>query len=148
MEALVIKRVVREDGKVSCPCGCLGFARGRSALFCMGHDMRLRGALIRAHLADQPVVFETPARCEGTAMGFAETHGWSMFLHEAKLNRDRKCAELAAKAKKNPRLEKLGTTPDWPVVAVYLNATGSRDVEYIDLQGKKHWRHLKPKEAV
>ena len=128
-------------GPRKCLCGCGGEPKGRKAMFCMGHDMRLRGQLIREHLQGETVGEGVPAYER------AERHGWQRFLREAEETRDRKQAEFVAKAKKNPRLQELGKAPDGSVVAFYQNANGSRDLEFVDVLGKKHWKHLPPKEA-
>lgn len=69
----------------SCYCGCQTDPSGRGRKFAMGHDARLRGKLIRAHLTGTPVAYLAGdiVQDEGTAMTFAATHGWGQYLKTA-----------------------------------------------------------------
>lgn len=43
------------QGEGICPCGCTDHPKGTKSRFVMGHDARLKGKLIRAHITDTPV---------------------------------------------------------------------------------------------
>lgn len=81
--------VLRIDPKM-CHCGCEKFTSRSPARFAVGHDMRLRGKLIRAHVCGVPVVIvsKLPDRTY-TAIEFAEsltigTFDWKLaVLHGA-----------------------------------------------------------------
>jgi hypothetical protein len=148
MSAVAFSRA-EENGRLSCPCGCGDFPKGKKSVFCMGHDARLRERLIRAHLLgdDVSVVDSDGRTVKGSALAVAENqYGWQDYLREAEQRVKLRCAELAKKAKANPRLEKVGRTEQFPVVAVYRNKNGSSDVECVDRLGRKHWKHVEAKE--
>lgn len=69
----------------SCRCGCGETPATKTSLFAMGHDAKLRGKLIRAHLTGTPVVLVDPdgkATTE-TAMSMSSPHGWQGYLNSA-----------------------------------------------------------------
>lgn len=136
---------VEVDGRLSCPCGCGDTPKGKRTTFCMGHDARLRERIIRAHLLEKTVAITSDdgRTREGSALEIAEMeYNWQHYLEQAKQRVDLACGTLIKKAKGNPRLEKLGKTDEFPVVAVYRNKNGSCDLESIDRLGHKHWRHV------
>lgn len=69
----------------SCFCGCQAEPSGRGRSFAMGHDARLRGKLIRAHLTGTPVMYIGAGGTgqADTAMAFAAEHGWAEYLKTA-----------------------------------------------------------------
>lgn len=68
----------------SCNCGCQQLPASKGRRFAMGHDARLRGKLIRAHLTGTPITVVTGgAPEEGTAMQIADRLGWSKYLKDA-----------------------------------------------------------------
>jgi hypothetical protein len=89
--------VVLKVGEDYCPCGC-GTKRGETYqsdsgrtqtfgeknTFCMGHDARLRGKLIRAHVTGTNIVLVDEEAAEPVpAMQVAMTHDWEKYLNEA-----------------------------------------------------------------
>lgn len=68
-----------------CPCGCGTKPASKGRTFAMGHDARLRGKLIRAHLTGTPVVVVVgdTVHGPGTAVELAHRHGWQHYLTSA-----------------------------------------------------------------
>lgn len=79
------------DGKVvlkmqdgSCPCGCLENPRGKKTSFLQGHDAKLKGILIRAHLTNTPVVEVRDGEpFERLPIEVAKDREWQGFLYDA-----------------------------------------------------------------
>lgn len=147
--ALVIKTRKLKDGdgrQESCPCGCGEYPKSLTTTFGMGHDARLRGKLIRAHLMDASVLYvidgqEQPLR---TALQVASKHGWEKYLKEAVTRREAKNREVLKKATNgngSKRLIKVGRHEyTGQVVAVYEAANGkpeTYDIEYVTKGGAK-----------
>lgn len=141
---LVLNAVRREDDHdlTGCPCGCEGIPVGRKATFLMGHDARLRGKLIRAHLTDTQVIQCTEGvRGQArTAMSVATDYGDSFVdaLKSADLRRDGKNREVVQKALHSKRLVKVGR---WKytgqVAAIYSTPGGDEyEIEYVTKQGE------------
>jgi hypothetical protein len=119
----------------------------------MGHDARLRGKLIRAHLTGTPVSFlvgGTATRPEGVDLPSVESdaaaHAAEFFgesfvkaLEQAELKRDGKRRELVANALNSKRLIKVGRweyTGD--VVAIFDTPSGKEfDIEYLTKMGER-----------
>ncbi len=140
-------RVVLHTPSGACPCGCGIPPLGARATFGMGHDARLRGVLIRAHLmgveirellsivnADVDVKFNRPV----TAETIAARYGWGSYLNAAVLRREGKNREVLRKALGSDRILHVGK---WDftgqVAAVYR--TNNRDmflIEYVDPAGE------------
>lgn len=134
----------------SCYCGCQTNPVGRDRQFAIGHDARLKGKLIRAHLTGSPVAYLVGQVLEdqGTAMVFAATHGWGRVLLEAeakqgpgikaKLEAANRRVTTAAIGPQvgDRRLVKVGR---WAytgqVLAVYED-TGRYEVEYVTKKGE------------
>lgn len=72
------------DGE--CHCGCGEKTNGKSR-FRMGHDARLKGKLIRAHLAKVDVVQGTAGGSAKSALIVAASYGWDGYLLDADLRR-------------------------------------------------------------
>jgi hypothetical protein len=78
----------------SCRCGCLAEVAGKKSLFRMGHDARLRGRLMRAHLAGVRVTYKGFNVSEDlTAMEFAgqfdsPNYSWTGALETAQAKHD------------------------------------------------------------
>lgn len=128
-----------EDGRMGCPCGCGEFPLGTKAIFCMGHDARLRGKLIRAHLMGVRVryyaggVLGDPTDAEVLASQYA----WKAYLDEAVMRREGRNREVLKRALGSERLVKVGR---WEftgqVVAVYrMNDEDRYRVEYVNKAG-------------
>lgn len=128
-----------ESGKLGCPCGCGEFPSGKTAIFKMGHDARLRGILIRAHLMGVPVryyaggVLSDPSPAERVA----EQYYWKSYLDSAVMRREGKNREVLREALGSDRLVKVGR---WEytgqVVAVYrTNDTDMYTVKYVNKAG-------------
>lgn len=74
--------LVQDDG--ACPCGCLSKPKGKGSTFAMGHDARLRGKLIRAHLMGFKVARIVAGKVhEESALVQAARHGWEWALEDA-----------------------------------------------------------------
>lgn len=136
----VVLAQVTNDQRVGCPCGCQGYPLGTKAIFSMGHDARLRGKLIRAHLMGVEIVYvvdgtQVPAQ---TAMKVAEQFDWGPYLESAVLRREGKNREVLQRAMGSERCLKVGrwdTTGQ--VVAVYRDErnTDMYEIEYVDPAG-------------
>jgi len=141
---VVLNAVRREDDHelIGCPCGCEGVPVGRKATFLMGHDARLRGKLIRAHLTDTKVIQCTDGvrGSSRTAMSVASDYGDSFVdaLKGADLRREGKNREVVQKALHSKRLVKVGR---WQytgqVAAIYSTPGGDEyEIEYVTKQGE------------
>lgn len=133
---------LKDDDRLGCPCGCEGEPVGAKATFLMGHDARLRGKLIRAHLTDTGVVTLIDGGTERhqSAMSVAEDYGESFVeaLKSAVLRRDGKNREVVARALNSKRLIKVGR---WQytgqVVAIFDTSGGEEyEIEYVTKTGE------------
>lgn len=136
----VVLAQVYEGARVGCPCGCKGYPLGDKAKFAMGHDARLRGKLIRAHLMGVEVVFvvNDVEVSPTSAVDVASLYGWKEYLDSAVLRREGKNREVLARALGSERLLQVGrwqTTGQ--VVAVYRDEknTDMYNIEYVDGAG-------------
>jgi hypothetical protein len=144
----VVLRQVGEDG---CPCGC-GVAFGASyhtktgseltmsGRFCIGHDARLRGKLIRAHLTGTSVVVirDDEAAEPTSALEVAKQYEWEPYLKNAELRREGANRNLLQSAMNSKRLVKVGR---WEytgqVVAIFDTPDGGEyEVQYVTKQGE------------
>lgn len=130
-----------EAGRDGCPCGCGEFPEGEKAIFRMGHDARLRGKLIRAHLMDVNVVqFIDDHEHEFSALEMAAEYDWQEYLRSAELKREGKNRELLQRALKDPNLQKAGKwayTGGQVFVSYKPNPkTGMQDVMYVNQAGE------------
>lgn len=142
-ECVVLNVSVSKDPRtkrpVSCPCGCGEFPLGDKATFCMGHDARLRGVLIRAHLMGASIRHHTDGVLSDpvAAITLAETHHWKSYLDSATVKREGKNREVLRRALGSPDLIRVGR---WQytgqVAAVYrLNGKGLVEIEYVNQAG-------------
>jgi hypothetical protein len=141
----------RETDSFGCPCGCNGAPKGKKAKFAMGHDARLRGILIRAHLMAVEVLYVVNgARMEPkTAMEVAGKYDWQEYLEAAVLRREGKNREVLQKSIGSERLVKVGR---WEytgqVAAVYrTNNDDMFVVEYVDKAGTVRTTRIKAEDA-
>ena len=147
--------ILARSAPENCPCGCDQPPKSKGRTFGMGHDARLRGKLIRAHLSDTKVVFAEPdgkdwvAAWEGTALMEAKRHDWDGYLREAQEKQGPSIAARLAKA--NGDLLAKATGPQvgdrrvvkvgrWSytgqLMAVFDDGDdASFDVEYVDKKG-------------
>lgn len=141
----------------SCLCGCGHFPHNPKSRYMMGHDARLRGKLIRAHLTDTPVlrIRETGStqikrsKLQLPAMELATELGWAQYLTDAELRRDGKNRQVLAKAVGSKRTIKVGR---WKytgqVAAVYSTPTGEEvEVEYVTKTGEVKRKRVSVKDA-
>ena len=150
---VVLHQSAKIDGKEqsSCLCGCGHYPHGRNSSFMMGHDARFRGALIRAHLTDTPVVIVTddptgrnsgpqhhapiPAAQVTDELGLP----WAQYLESAEARREGKNRQVLAKAVGSERLIKVGRwEKTGQVIAFYEGKSPDRDeyeVEYVTKTG-------------
>lgn len=143
------RRVVLHVPDGCCPCGCATPPLGAKTTFNMGHDARLRGVLIRAHLMGVEIrevssASTLEASVEGglaptfKAEDVAARHGWKKYLDAAVLRRDGKNREVLRKALGSERLIRVGK---WDftgqVAAVYrTNNQDMFEIEYVDPAGE------------
>jgi hypothetical protein len=131
-------------GQLGCPCGCGGMPVGGKAVFLMGHDARLRGKLIRAHLTGTKVirVLDGEEQLPVEAKAIAQLYGESFTdaLVAAEGRRDAANRNVLQRALDSQRLIRVGR---WEytgnVVAIYEAAGGQPDlveVEYVTSGGK------------
>jgi hypothetical protein len=142
-DSVVLHVALRMDGPgqaMGCPCGCGDFPMGDKATFCMGHDARLRGVLIRAHLMGVSIRY-----CLGNAdlgeptpaMMVAEQYLWASYLESAVLRRDGKNREVLRRALGAENLVKVGKLPETGQVAAVYTAPNDRHiVEFVNQAGE------------
>lgn len=150
---VVLHQTGKLDGKdqTSCLCGCGHFPHGRRSSFMMGHDARFRGALIRAHLTDTPVVIVTEVDGKNASPKHASPVPatrileefdlpWGEYLESAEVRREGKNRQVLAKAVGSERLIKVGRwEKTGQVVAFYEGKSADRDeyeVEYVTKTGE------------
>jgi hypothetical protein len=145
------------DAKFGCPCGCGGWPLGEKATFAMGHDARLRGILIRAHLMGKKIfyVLRTADKVIDTepldALTVAKKHAWGGYLEQAVLKREGKNREVLSRAMGSQRLIQVGR---WEytgqVCAVYRDERNQDmvEVEYVNAAGDVKRARMPLEEAV
>lgn len=161
-DGLILDHRAVNDQRV-CPCGCRQIVTGRSR-FRMGHDMTLKGKLIRAHLTDTPVMVlrgsddgfqeDGPIPAAEVAKDYStDKLDWVEMLAEAERRQgadlrariDRANREVLARAMhSNPRIgdRRLLRVGRWDytgqVVAIYSLGDGTTDVEieYVTKKGE------------
>lgn len=141
--------LITADG--TCACGCGQTPKGKTSNFCMGHDARLRGKLIRAHLMGYEVaVYDGGLVVSGPAMTFATNLGWECYLEDAERKEsgrvqgtlERANARVLAKAMGpqigEKRLVKVGRWEySGQVIAFYQNGDNPElEVEYVTKSGE------------
>lgn len=124
-----------------CPCGCNLNPKGKRAVFRMGHDARLRGKLIRAHLTATKVIEIVDGKVQPAqdAEKIAEYYGWTRYLAAARDRKYGKSKEILRRALRSKRLIKVGRwSYTGEVVAVYETAgEGEFEIEYLTKTGEK-----------
>jgi hypothetical protein len=144
---LVLSTNLRDTGdggpeRIGCPCGCGAVPVGKTAVFMMGHDARLRGKLIRAHLTGTEVVRYVDGEQANPVSALEDAKRWgesfTTALKNAELRREGANRNLVTKALNSQRLIKVGR---WEhtgqVVAVYETDSGEEyDVEYVTKSGE------------
>lgn len=153
--------VLIQPTESSCPCGCLQSPEGTGRTFRMGHDARLKGKLIRAHLTDTPVALiqekgEKGKVVHGTALKLAKKFGWERFLADAAEREAARAKEREERAsqRSQPRTAgpKVGDQAKikvgrWEKDATVVGVFGdSIEYEYVDGKGKTQ-RTTKPRNA-
>lgn len=143
---LLIDTRLSDDSKTfvkSCPCGCGEYPASEKTTFCMGHDARLRGKLIRAHLMNTPVreyVTDEGLHPPTDAYDVAQRHEWGKYLDGAELRREGKNRELLQRALNHPDMLKTARwdyTGGQVVVIMKPNPkTGMSDVMYVNQAGE------------
>lgn len=125
--------------KIGCPCGCGDVPAGAKAIFCMGHDARLRGILIRAHLMGVRIRYHGDGVLGDpvTAEDLAKQYYWTSYLESAVMRREGKNREVLRRALGSDRLIQVGR---WQytgqVAAVYrLNGHDMAEIEYVNQAG-------------
>lgn len=98
-----------------CPCGCETQPKGKKSVFAMGHDARLKGKLIRAHLNGVPIhavhFTDSGYKRDATqsAMEVAEDLGWAHVLQAAWDRQNDDMAERVAKAERGVLARAMAT---------------------------------------
>lgn len=136
-----------KDGRAGCPCGCGDWPLGEKAIFAMGHDARLRGKLIRAHLTDTQVMYVVnlprypphSEQCVYTAMEIAEKYGWKEYLDNAVLRRDGRNRQIVKESMELS--DRLVRVVRWDATgqaaAIYQSPSkGFFDVKYVTQAGE------------
>lgn len=140
---VILDIAARPDGTLGCPCGCNDVPAGPQSIFRMGHDAKLRGKLIRAHLMGAQIVEirdGVPAPPKAP-MDIARQHGWESVLTDADARREATNRSLATRALRSKRLIKVGR---WEytgqVIAIRRSTQGAMlwDVQYVDKLGITH----------
>lgn len=119
----------------ACLCGCRGATESR---FVPGHDARLKGKLIRAHLMETPVWWSRDSRSI-TPLELASRFGWREWLEKAEQRRWKKCLELAGRAEDAPDdVVKAGIwdKTGMPFVIFRTKKPQWWRMEYVDRAGK------------
>jgi hypothetical protein len=136
----IVLNLAVENGRTGCPCGCGTFPLGDRAIFNMGHDARLRGILIRAHLMGVRVRFYADGTLSDPtpAEGVAEGYGWKSYLEAAVLRREGKNREVLRRALGDERLVRVGR---WEytgqVASVYRTKKQDMyEIEYVNQAGE------------
>lgn len=140
--AVVLNVGLRMEGPgqaMGCPCGCGDFPLGDKATFCMGHDARLRGILIRAHLMGVSIRYHMGGTLSEPTdpLMIAEQYHWKSYLDAAVLRREGKSREVLRGALKSERLVRVAR---WEytgqVVAVYRTKNVDMyEIEYVNKAG-------------
>lgn len=150
-----LKPYAHEDGNVhlllkpsdatasgfSCPCGCGELPKGKKTKFAMGHDARMKGVLIRAHLSEAKVVWHVVGSDEKPdpqdAFAIANVYGWTSYLKAAEERRDAAQKKLLASVVGSERLVKVGRWEYTGTVAAILKTDKGDvfEVKYVDKQG-------------
>lgn len=122
-----------ERGRLGCPCGCGGFPLGDDAKFAMGHDARLRGKLIRAHLMGVRVRIHSDGTLGNpmAAETFAEEFDWKAYLDAAVLRREGKNREVLRRALGSERLVKVGR---WEYTGQVVSVFRTKDVDKFEIE--------------
>lgn len=131
-ECVVLHMTVNEDSAFSCPCGCDGFPSGKKSAFMMGHDARLRGVLIRAHLTGTPIryVINKVVSEPTSAYDAAKAHFWTSYLDDAVSRRDSKNKEV---------IRRTMEAGDRCLKVARWAATGQVIAIYQDKKPEMHW---------
>jgi hypothetical protein len=140
-ECVVLHIIVNEYRRTfSCPCGCDEFPAGKKTTFMMGHDARLRGVLIRAHLTDTKIryIVNNTVGDPMDAYDAAAAHFWTSYLDAAVERRDGKNREVARRAlEAGDRLLKVARwSVTGQVIAIYkAKKEGMHWIEWVDQAG-------------
>lgn len=137
--------LMTKDG--ACGCGCNEVPQGKGRLFCMGHDARLKGKLIRAHLGGVKVTQirnRASAPIAVTAMSLAKHYGWEHYLEAA--------ADRAANATPRSRSGRTRSGPQvgdihtikvgrWPKEAQIVGVENGH-IEFRYQDGSGNWKRV------
>lgn len=134
----------RDDGEIRvCACGCRGHVAGKSS-YRIGHDMRLKGILTRAHLAGVPVhVIEDGKADPVTRTAKAEAklrstdkHDWVGMLTAAEAAQGESVLAQLAKANgSKPVVGQFRLVKGKISHLIALGKDGQATYEYIDGRG-------------
>lgn len=124
---------------MGCPCGCGDFPLSDQATFCMGHDARLRGILIRAHLMGVRVRYHVGGTLGDpvAAEDLAEQYYWKSYLDSAVMKREGKNREVLKRALGDEKLVRVGRWEYTGQVAAVYRKDGSDmyEIEYVNQAG-------------
>lgn len=139
-ECVVLHITVNEENAFSCPCGCDEYPTGKKTTFCMGHDARLRGVLIRAHLAGVQIryIVNKVVGESIDAYDAARAHFWGSYLDAAVARRDAKNKEVLKRAldAEDRCLKYARWSVTGQVIAIYRGKKpGLHWVEWVDKGG-------------
>ena len=148
------EKVEPKSYTMGCPCGCGGFPNGEKTTFCMGHDARLRGILIRAHLMGVKIRYilgDVVSDPIDAAM-VAEGHFWTSYLDEAVERREAKNKEVVRRAlqAEEGRLLKVArwSVTGGQVIAIYQDKKeGMHWIEWVDRAGNSKTARVRADES-
>lgn len=124
---------------VGCPCGCGDFPLGDQATFCMGHDARLRGILIRAHLMDVRIRYHMDGTLGSpiTALTAADLYAWKSYLEAAVIKRDSANKDVVRRSMGREDLIEIGKWPPTGQVAAIYRTRNEKvhEIEYVNQAG-------------
>lgn len=149
--------------RLGCPCGCGEFPKGARAEFCMGHDARLRGKLIRAYLTGTRIIYVMraayntgdvalpdnriaeydsglidPLEVAGRYQVKGKPFDWRHYLEEAVERREGRNRELLQRALGSRRLVSVGRWEYTGQVAAVFRVDGEDyyEMEYVTKAGQ------------
>ena len=135
--------IVLARGAGDCRCGCGDRPKGPKSVFCMGHDARLRGRLLRAHLMGVQVHIldgEGVAWSHEEPLREAHRHGWENTLLEAEAARDAKNAAVVKTARDYTGRKVLVKVGRWEytgqVAAIYDDGE-EFEIDYVTRTGER-----------
>jgi hypothetical protein len=118
----------------TCTCGC-GMTVNKGRKFRQGHDAKLKGALIEAHLAGVEVTIDYGGSAVTTdALSAAAAYGWGHFLDNAYARRvtiESKRAERASIRAAKAATKPAKASKQEPLITRTIKIAGGREVQAV-----------------